>query len=215
MQGNWTSSGSYTRSLPGRRSALSALPDAAEHPLRHEEAHHLDRLDEPARPLGEIRVTLAHDEAGGAYCTLDENEGPCEVVGSRSIRAVETDSAAQHHVSPLFEGDDLQCHGTREVDLVADGADADLGHDDVRAVDVGADEVLEPVVRVEAAAILAPASRVREDVAVRRSQHLSARTSTLLRRPNRAGLRLVPAGAGGAGRVGRRLQQRPPSPARE
>jgi len=58
-------------------------------------------------------------------------------------------------VSALVEGDDLRCHGTREVDLVADGADADPGHDDVRAVDFGSDEVLEPVVRVEAATILA------------------------------------------------------------
>ena len=87
---------------------LRTVPDAPEHPLGHEDAHHLDRLHVHLGPVGEVRVPLANDKPRRPVSSRLKDKRPREVVGRSGARAVEGDRSAQHEMVLILEMDNRQ-----------------------------------------------------------------------------------------------------------
>ena len=152
---------------------LCAPADAAQHALFHDEVCGLktERLREGGRHRAPPRRARADDEArlGGAGRFEVEAPGPGHLAAEQAaclLRRLTRRAATHHERARRFEDGDGHLHGLVGVEreVVLAGAQVlPLGVHAVGAADVEAGQVLERVVGVEAAAVLADLDEPRPD----------------------------------------------------
>src|SRR5665647_1925790 len=153
------------RALARPRGALRPVADAAKHPLFHDEVRRFEAegLCEADRDGRCPRRPPADDEARAMLVQRldDERPGGGDLAlpeAARRLRRLAWRSAADHKRARRIELDDGQLHrllGVERDVVLADREVLPLRVDPVGAVDVEAEEVLEGVVGIEAAAVLA------------------------------------------------------------
>lgn len=167
---------------------LGAVPDPHEHLALHRQRCSLDeRPRQPIEPGAAGSTPASGEEARRAVAVGLHHEGPGFIdrhphigvgVGGRPGRRI---AREQHEGVPGFDRRDEEggLVALAERDDVADGERLELRHDRVDRPDVAANEVLQPVVAVEAAAALAQLEQPRPDRLGRRCDRDAARVPDL------------------------------------
>src|ERR1039457_3502673 len=164
-RGSWP--GRSPRPVSSRWAAVpfGTVPDAAQHPLRHQEADRCNGLDEQPSPPPRVRVSLAHQQARCPARLLSQGKGPAEVVRRRCC--ARRPATAEDQRPALLHNGYTQPDLRGELDLVPDLDVLPLWDDPVRAADVTADQVLECVIAIEAAPPLPELGDPRPDLICR------------------------------------------------